>query len=49
LRIGIHTSRAGSLEHAALKAEELGANTFQILTRQKNSWVDLGSGSLPSE
>jgi deoxyribonuclease-4 len=38
LRIGIHTSRAGSLEHAALKAEELGANTFQIFSSSPRMW-----------
>jgi deoxyribonuclease-4 len=32
LRIGIHTSISGSLEKAALKAAELGANTFQIFS-----------------
>jgi deoxyribonuclease-4 len=38
LRIGIHTSRAGSLEHAALKAEELCANTFQIFSSSPRMW-----------
>jgi deoxyribonuclease-4 len=38
LRIGIHTSRAGSLENAALKAEELGANTFQIFSSSPRMW-----------
>ena len=38
LRIGIHTSRAGSLENAALKAGELGANTFQIFSSSPRMW-----------
>jgi deoxyribonuclease IV len=38
LRIGIHTSRAGSLEKAALKAGELGANTFQIFSSSPRMW-----------
>jgi len=38
LRIGIHTSIAGSLESAALKAAELGANTFQIFSASPRMW-----------
>jgi len=38
LRIGIHTSTAGSLEKAALKAHELGANTFQIFSASPRMW-----------
>lgn len=38
LRIGIHTSIAGSLENAALKAAELGANTFQIFSASPRMW-----------
>src|SRR5713101_245087 len=38
LRIGIHTSIAGSLEKAALKAAELGANTFQIFSSSPRMW-----------
>ncbi len=38
LRIGIHTSTAGSLERAALKAAELGANTFQIFSASPRMW-----------
>jgi deoxyribonuclease IV len=38
LRIGIHTSRAQSLERAALKAAELGANTFQIFSASPRMW-----------
>jgi len=38
LRIGIHTSIATSLENAALKAVELGANTFQIFSASPRMW-----------
>jgi deoxyribonuclease-4 len=38
LRIGIHTSTAGSLEKAAIKAVELGANTFQIFSASPRMW-----------
>jgi deoxyribonuclease-4 len=38
LRIGIHTSISGSLEKAALKAAELGANTFQIFSTSPRQW-----------
>jgi deoxyribonuclease-4 len=38
VRIGIHTSRAKSLENAALKAAELGANTFQIFSASPRMW-----------
>jgi deoxyribonuclease-4 len=38
LRIGIHTSTAGALENAALKAVELGANTFQIFSSSPRMW-----------
>jgi deoxyribonuclease-4 len=38
LRIGIHTSIAGSLEKAALRAHELGANTFQIFSASPRMW-----------
>jgi deoxyribonuclease-4 len=38
LRIGIHTSKSGSLERAALKAHELGANTFQIFSTSPRTW-----------
>ncbi len=37
-RIGIHTSRARSLENAAVKAGELGANTFQIFSASPRMW-----------
>lgn len=38
MRIGIHTSIAGSLDNAALKAAELGANTFQIFSASPRMW-----------
>ncbi|HJY08874.1 MAG TPA: TIM barrel protein, partial [Bryobacteraceae bacterium] len=38
LRIGIHTSTAGSLERSAVKAHELGANTFQIFSASPRMW-----------
>jgi deoxyribonuclease IV len=38
LRIGIHTSTAGALERSALKAAELGANTFQIFSASPRMW-----------
>jgi deoxyribonuclease-4 len=38
IRIGIHTSRAGSLEKAALRAHELRANTFQIFSASPRQW-----------
>jgi deoxyribonuclease IV len=36
--LGIHTSTAGALEKAALKAIELGANTFQIFSASPRMW-----------
>src|SRR6266404_1170665 len=44
MRIGIHTSIAGSLERSALKAAELGANTFQIFSSSPRQW----KASVPS-
>jgi len=38
LRIGLHTSIAGALERSALKAAELGANTFQIFSSSPRQW-----------
>lgn len=38
MRIGIHTSISGSLEKAALKAHELGGNTFQIFSSSPRQW-----------
>ncbi len=37
-RIGIHCSTSGSLERAALKAHELGANAFQIFSASPRMW-----------
>lgn len=36
--VGLHVSIAGSLESAFDRAAELGANTFQIFTRNPNQW-----------
>jgi deoxyribonuclease-4 len=36
--IGLHTSRAGSLENAAIEALEMGANTFQIFSASPRMW-----------
>jgi deoxyribonuclease-4 len=38
LRIGLHTSKAISLERAALKAREVGANCFQIFSASPRQW-----------
>jgi deoxyribonuclease IV len=38
LRIGIHTSRAKSLENSGLEAHNLGANTFQIFSASPRMW-----------
>ena len=38
MRIGLHTSIAKSLEHSALRAAELGANTFQIFSASPRQW-----------
>ena len=38
LRIGCHTSIAGSLEKSALTAASIGANTFQIFTTSPRMW-----------
>jgi deoxyribonuclease-4 len=38
LRLGIHTFTSGSLEKAALRAAELGANTFQIFSASPRMW-----------
>ena len=38
MRLGIHTFTAGSLERAARKAAELGANTFQIFSSSPRMW-----------
>ncbi len=37
-RIGIHTSRAKSLEDSAVTAHRLGANTFQIFSASPRMW-----------
>jgi deoxyribonuclease IV len=44
VRIGLHTSIAGSLERSAHTAAELGANTFQIFSSSPRQW----KASVPS-
>lgn len=38
MRIGCHTSISGSLEKAALKAADIGGNTFQIFSTSPRMW-----------
>ena len=38
MRIGFHTSIAGSLENAALHAAKIGANTLQIFSSSPRQW-----------
>jgi deoxyribonuclease IV len=38
VRIGLHTSIAGSLEKAAIQAADAGANTFQIFSASPRMW-----------
>jgi deoxyribonuclease-4 len=38
VRIGLHTSIAGSLERSALTAAKLGANAFQIFSSRPRQW-----------
>ena len=38
LRLGLHTSISKSLENAAIKAAEVGANTFQIFSASPRMW-----------
>lgn len=38
MRLGLHTSIAKSFENAALKAAEVGANTFQIFSASPRMW-----------
>jgi deoxyribonuclease-4 len=47
VRIGLHTSIAGALERSALKAAELGANTFQIFSSSPRQWK-ASAPSLPA-
>ncbi len=37
-RIGIHTSTAGGVEHAAERAYRLGCNTFQVFSSSPRQW-----------
>src|SRR5580693_10357342 len=38
LRLGLHTSISKSLENAAIKAAQVGANTFQIFSASPRMW-----------
>jgi len=38
VRIGIHSSTAGSLERAAIHAHDVGANTLQIFSASPRMW-----------
>src|SRR5436305_652080 len=38
MRLGIHTSIAGSLAHSAERAHELGCATFQIFSSSPRQW-----------
>jgi deoxyribonuclease-4 len=38
LRLGLHTSTAGSLDQAAVRARDLGANTLQIFSSSPRMW-----------
>ena len=38
MRLGLHTSISKSLENAAIKAAEAGANTFQIFSASPRMW-----------
>jgi deoxyribonuclease-4 len=38
LRIGLHTSKSGAFENAAVKAHEAGANAFQIFSTSPRIW-----------
>ncbi len=38
MRIGIHSSTAGSLERAAVNARQIGANTLQIFSASPRMW-----------
>src|SRR4051812_32203406 len=44
MRVGLHTSIAGSLQASALEAAKLGANTFQIFSSSPRQW----KASVPS-
>ena len=49
MRLGIHTSIAGSLAHSAELAKELGCGTFQIFSSNPRQWrasrIDAGEAS----
>ena len=38
MRVGVHISIAGGVEHAALRAKELGCDTFQMFSANPRGW-----------
>ena len=38
VRVGVHTSIAGGVEHAALRAREMGCDTFQMFSANPRGW-----------
>ena len=38
MRVGVHTSIAGGVEHAALRAKEIGCDTFQMFSANPRGW-----------
>ena len=38
MRVGVHTSIASGVEHAALRAREIGCDTFQIFSANPRGW-----------
>lgn len=48
-RIGIHTSIAGGVEHAAERAYRLGCNTFQIFSSSPRQWRPYSLGRAQCE
>ena len=47
MRVGVHTSIAGGVEHAALRAKEIGCDTFQMFSANPRGWraADLTPGA----
>jgi len=48
-RIGIHTSTAGGVEHAAERAYRLGCNTFQVFSSSPRQWAPYELGGAQCE
>ena len=47
MRVGVHTSIAGGVEHAAYRAREIGCDTFQMFSANPRGWraADLTPGA----